>query len=106
MLKAIAEIYVSLTWHASRRSYYGRAAAERAEDLDPREFMLGVVNDAKDLRNKVEDFLSVPRNTFENEHPTDRRLQQVSEAAAMAGNALLAEPLDIKPLLIDARGQR
>ena len=106
IFEAIAEIYVSLTWHASRRSYYGRAAADRAEDLDPREFMLGVVNDAKDLRNKVEDFLSVPRNTFENEHPTERRLQQVSEAAAMAGNALLAEPLDIKPLLIDARGQR
>ena len=106
IFEAIAEIYVSLTWHASRTSYYGRAAADRAEDLDPREFMLGVVNDAKDLRNKVEDFLSVPRNTFENEHPTERRLQQVSEAAALAGSVLLAEPLDIKPLLIDARGRR
>ena len=55
----------------SRDSYYGKVAAGRDDDLDPSEFMLDVVNDAKDLRNKVEDFLSVPRNTFENERPTD-----------------------------------
>ena len=66
----IAQVYLNLTCHSSNSSYYGKAAAGREEDLDPSEFLLDVVNDAKTLRNKVEDFLSVPRNTFENERPT------------------------------------
>ena len=106
IFETIADIYVSLTWHASRTSYAGKSAADRADGPDPSEFMLDVVNDAKDLRNKVEDFLSVPRNTFENEHPTARRLQHVTENAELAGSALRAEPVDIKVLLIEARGRR
>ena len=106
IFETIADIYVNLTWHASRTSYSGKTAADRTDDLDPSEFMLDVVNDAKDLRNKVEDFLSVPRNTFENEHPTARRLQQVTESAELSGSALRTEPVDIKLLLLEARGRR
>jgi hypothetical protein len=48
----------------------------------------------------------VPRNTFENEHPTARRLQHVTENAELSGSALRAEPFDIKLFLLEARGRR
>ena len=62
----VAHVYLKLTWHDSASSYSGAAAERGQDELDPTEFLLDVVNDAKPLRNKVEDFLSVPRNTFEN----------------------------------------
>jgi hypothetical protein len=99
----IAQVYLTLTCHSSSSSYYGKAAAGREEDLDPSEFLLDVVNDAKTLRNKVEDFLSVPRNTFENERPTPRRLQNVNESAERDYNAVLSTPVDLKHLIIEAR---
>ena len=99
----IAQVYLTLTWHSSSSSYYGKAAAGREEDLDPSEFLLDVVNDAKTLRNKVEDFLSVPRNTFENERPTSRRLQNVNESAERDFNAILSTPVDLKHLIVEAR---
>ena len=99
----IAQVYLNLTCHSSNSSYYGKAAAGREEDLDPSEFLLDVVNDAKTLRNKVEDFLSVPRNTFENERPTPRRLQNVNESAERDFNAILSTPVDLKHLIIEAR---
>src|SRR4030095_5511055 len=66
----IPQVYVKLTSHASSTSSYGKAVTGRDVDVDPSEFLLDVVNDAKMLRNKVEDFLSVPRNTFESEQPS------------------------------------
>ena len=65
--------------------------------------MLDVVNDAKTLRNMVEDFLSVPRNTFENERPTPQRLKNVRQEAEEGFSALLSAPLDIKQLADEAR---
>jgi hypothetical protein len=97
----VAYVYLKLTWHECSGSYYGKAAAERPEDLEPSEFLLDVVNDAKTLRNKVEDFLSVPRNTFENEWPTARRLQNASQGSQRDFEALLAAPVDIKQMMID-----
>lgn len=99
----IAEIYVNLTWHSSSSSYHGKAAAGRQEDLDPSAFLLDVVNDAKKLRNKVEDFLGVPLNTFENEWPTPERLQRSDESVDREFSVLLASPLDIKQLIIESR---
>jgi hypothetical protein len=52
----VASVYLKLTWHDCNSSYYGKAAADRQDDLEPSEFLLDVVNDAKTLRNKVEDF--------------------------------------------------
>ena len=99
----IAQMYLRLTWHSAAVSYYGKAAADRQDDLDPSEFMLDVVNDAKTLRNKVEDFLSVPRNTFESERPTSTKLQNVKENAEEDFHTLLSTPLDIKQLIIESR---
>jgi serine/threonine protein kinase len=99
----VAEIYVKLTWHASGSSYHGKAAAGRQEDLDPSAFLLDVVNDAKKLRNQVEEFLGVPQNTFENEWPTPARLKKTSDKAERDFSALLATPLDIKRLIIETR---
>src|SRR5262245_32910333 len=93
-----AYVYLKLTWHDSAASYYGRVA-RLGEDVDPSEFLLDVVNDAKTLRNKVEDALGVPRNTFENEWPTERRLQNVRAEAQREFDALRDEPLDIKQLM-------
>jgi hypothetical protein len=101
IFEVIAQIYLKLTWHSSTASYYGKAAAGREEDLDPSEFLLDVVNDAKVLRNKVEDFLSVPRNTFENERPTLKRLQKVDGDAEQDFSTLLSSPLDIRHLIGD-----
>jgi hypothetical protein len=99
----VAQIYVNLTWHSNGTSYYGKAAGKRDEDLNPSEFLLDVVNDAKTLRNMVEDFFAVPRNTFESERPTARRLRNVSDDADRESNSLLTTPLDIKELIIEAR---
>jgi hypothetical protein len=99
----IAETYVNLTWHSGSSSYHGKAAAGRQEDLDPSAFLLDVVNDAKKLRNKVEDFLGVPLNTFENEWPTPERLQRSDESVDREFSVLLASPLDIKQLIIESR---
>jgi hypothetical protein len=96
----MAYVYLKLTWHDSPASYYGRVA-RLGDDVDPSEFLLDVVNDAKTLRNKVEDFLGVPRNTFENEWPTERRLQSVREGAQREYEALVAEPLDINQLMVE-----
>ena len=98
----VARIYLRLTWHDSTSSYYGAARTHDQDELDPTEFLLDVVNDAKMLRNKVEDFLSVPRNTFENERPTERRLRNVTENAQRDYKALVAEPLDIKQMMLDS----
>ena len=102
----IAQVYVKLAWHNSSASYYGKAAASRESDVAPSEFLLDVVNDAKTLRNKVEDFLSVPRNTFESEQPTLRRLKNIGDHAERDFAALVAKPLDIKQLIIHARRGR
>jgi serine/threonine protein kinase len=102
----IAQVYVKLAWHDSSSSYYGKAAAGRETDVEPSAFLLDVVNDAKTLRNRVEDFLSVPRNTFESEQPTTRRLQNVGEHAERDFAALVAKPLDIRQLMIHARRGR
>lgn len=100
----VAQIFLKLTAHSSPGSYYGgKYTAGRDGDLDPSEFMLDVVNDAKTLRNQVEDFLSVPRNTFENERPTAARLKNVGEAAEEAFSALLTNPLDVKRLINELR---
>ncbi len=61
------------------------------------------MNDAKKLRNKVEDFLGVPQNTFENEWPTPERLQRTGENVDRDFSALLASPLEIKQLIIESR---
>jgi len=98
----IAQVYVKLTWHDSSTSYYGKAVTGRDVDVDPSEFLLDVVNDAKMLRNKVEDFLSVPRNTFESEQPSSRRLLNVGEHAERDFAALAAKPLDMKQLIAQA----
>ena len=97
----VAYVYLKLTWHDYSGSYYGKAAANRQDDLEPSEFLLDVVNDAKTLRNNVEDFLSVPRNTFENEWPTARRLQNVGPSTQRDYEALVSAPLDIKQMMID-----
>jgi hypothetical protein len=89
----VAHVYLKLTWHDSASSYCGAAADRGQDELDPTEFLLDVVNDAKMLRNKVEDFLSVPRNTFENEWPTERRLGNVTENARRDFEALVTAPL-------------
>jgi serine/threonine protein kinase len=102
----IAEVYVKLTWHNSSSSYYGKASGGRDVDVDPSEFLLDVVNDAKELRNKVEDFLSVPRNTFESEQPTDRRLKSVGDDAERDFGELVGKPLDIRQLIIEVRRAR
>ena len=101
ILAFTAYIYLRLTWHDSVGSYYGKAAQRGTDDVDPSEFLLDVVNDAKTLRNEVEDFLGVPRNTFENEWPTERRLGHVSEGAQRDFAALVAAPVDIKQLMVD-----
>jgi hypothetical protein len=100
----IAQTYLRLTWHSSSVSYYGKAAANGRGEPEPTEFLLDVVNDAKTLRNKVEDFLSVPRNTFESERPTPRKLQNVGTAAEHEASVLMATPLDITSAIIEARG--
>jgi len=97
----VAYVYLKLTWHDSSSSYYGTVGNRSENDLDPSEFLLEVVNDAKGLRNKVEEFLSVPRNTFENEWPTERRLGNVSENAQRDFEALVTTPLDIKQMMIE-----
>ena len=51
----------------------------------------------------MEDFLSVPRNTFENERPSMRRLQNSGDEVERDFGALLATPVDVKQLLIEAR---
>ena len=102
----IAQVYVNLTWHANSASYYGKAAGEREDDLNPSEFLLDVVNDAKTLRNMVENFFAVSRNSFESERPTLRRLQNVSEDTEREANSLLTTPLDIKQLIVEARRAR
>jgi hypothetical protein len=43
----------------------------------------------------------VPRNTFENEWPTQRRLQNVRADAQREFDALLAERLDIRQLMVE-----
>ena len=78
-----------------------RPLSRGQDELDPTEFLLDVVNDAKMLRNKVEDFLSVPRNTFENEWPTERRLGNVTESARRDFEALVAAPLDMRQLMAE-----
>ncbi len=98
----IAEVYLKLTWHTTSSSYYGRAAGAGDVDVDPSEFLLDVVNDAKTLRNKVEDFLSVPRNTFESEQPSERRLRNVAVNAERDFGELVAKPMDFKQLIIEA----
>jgi len=100
----IAQTYLRLTWHSSSISYYGKVAANGRGEPEPTEFLLDVVNDAKTLRNKVEDFLSVPRNTFESERPTPRKLQNVGAEADHEASALMATPLDITSAIIEARG--
>src|SRR5262249_658420 len=69
----VATMYLKLTWHESGSSYYGKTALKGNGEIEPSEILLAVVNDAKSLRNRVEDLLSVPRNTFENELPTKER---------------------------------
>jgi serine/threonine protein kinase len=103
IFELIALIYLKLTWQSSSASYYGRAAAGRDGDVNPREFLLDVVNDAKALRNQVEEFLSVPRNTFESERPTARRLQNIGESAERDFSELASRPLNIKQSIVDAR---
>jgi hypothetical protein len=95
-------MYLKLTWHDCRSSYYGKSALKGEDAVEPSEILLAVVNDAKSLRNRVEDFLSVPRNTFENERPTERRLQNVTPSAEHEFQALKAEPLDIKQILLES----
>ena len=68
----------------------------------PSEFLLNVVNDAKALRNKVEEFLGVAQNTFENERPTPRRLARAGDSADREGEALRSTPLDIQQLIVEA----
>ena len=106
IFRFIAHIYVNLTCHGSIRSYYGKAVGESRGDLDPNEFLLSVVNDAKALRNMVEEFLSVPRNTFESEWPTERRLQRVGAKAERDFSVLQSAPIDIKQLLVEARREQ
>jgi hypothetical protein len=60
------------------------------------------VNDAKALRNKVEEFLGVPQNTFENERPTPRRLARAGENADREGEGLRSTPLDIQQLIVES----
>ncbi len=99
----IAYVYLKLTWHDSTVSYFGKVAAGGRAEVDPSEFLLDVVNDAKTLRNKVEEFLSVPRNTFESERPHPRRLQNVGEGAEREFSELASKPLNIKQSIVDAR---
>lgn len=101
IFRFVAYVYLKLTWHDSDASYYGNVANLRGDDPDPTDFLLDVVNDAKTLRNKVEDFLSVPRNTFENEWPTERRLQSLPPHTQRDFEALVAAPLDIKQMMTD-----
>jgi hypothetical protein len=100
----VANIYVSLTCHELGSSYYGRAAGDRERDVSPGEFLLDVLNDAKALRNMVEEFLLLPRNTFESERPSLRRIKNVGEPAERDFAALQAEPLDFKQVLAEVRG--
>ena len=98
----VARMYLKLTWHDCSSSYYGKSALKGEDAIEPSEILLAVVNDAKSLRNRVEDFLSVPRNTFENERPTERRLQSVTPSAEQEFEDLKAEPLDIKQILLES----
>ena len=98
----VASVYLKLTWHESSDSYYAKAAGGGEEDIEPSEILLAVVNDAKAFRNRVEDFLSVPRNTFENERPTERRLQSVTANAEQEFSTLKASPLNIKQMMLES----
>ena len=102
----VAGMYYKLTAHDFYESSYYRKAAQgrRDEDVEPSEILLAVVNDAKSLRNRVEEFLSVSRNTFENELPQEGRLQKLSAEATSDFEALTKTPLDIKTMMFAEAG--
>lgn len=96
----VAGMYHRLTCHESTGSYYGQGARGGAEPKSS-DILLAVVNDAKALRNKVEEFLAVPRNTFENELPCVDRLTHVGPEAQRQFDVLVKDPLDIKAMMFE-----